>query len=55
MHIWRSRIVIWGVVHYPMWLQINAVIMKVIWKTTMIMHNMVVDDEKRDVKLNSNF
>jgi hypothetical protein len=55
MHIWRSTIMIWGVVHYPMWLQISAIIMKVIWITTMIMHNMVVDDEERDVEFNSIF
>jgi hypothetical protein len=32
-----------------MWLQISAVIMKVIWKTNVIMHNMVVDDEEGDL------
>jgi hypothetical protein len=55
MHIWHSTIVIWGEVHYPMWLQISAVIMKVIWKTNVIMHNMVVDDEEGDVEFNSIF
>ncbi len=38
-----------------MHLQISTIFMKVIWKTIMIMHNMVVDDEERDVELNSIF
>jgi hypothetical protein len=40
---------------HPMWLQISTVFMKVIWKIIVIMHNMVVDDEERDVEFNSIF
>jgi hypothetical protein len=37
-----------------MWLQ-SEIIMKLILKTIVIMHNMVADDEERDLKFNSIF
>jgi hypothetical protein len=44
----------WGMMHYPTWLW-SETIMKFGLKLVVIMHNMVVENEEEDVKLNLDF